>query len=146
MIDTLTGRLGERRLFRAAPVESDVPERSVRVLGPAETLPDGANWPADLPRPPRLLHPPRPIEAVSLRPDQPPVRFTWRGVAHRVRAADGPERIYAEWWKAAEEETAVRDYFQVEDEAGQRFWVFREGDGQDPATGGLGWYLHGIFA
>ncbi len=31
--------------------------------------------------------------------------------------------------------SAVRDYFQVEDEAGQRFWLFRTSDGADPASG-----------
>ena len=40
---------------------------------------------------------------------------------------------------------AVRDYFQVEDEAGERFWIFRAGDGEDAATGSHRWFLHGIF-
>jgi protein ImuB len=40
----------------------------------------------------------------------------------------------------------VRDYFQVEDDAGERFWLFRRGDGEDPNTGDHRWYLHGIFA
>ncbi len=31
----------------------------------------------------------------------------------------------------AEERDAVRDYFQVEDEDGARFWLFRQGDGED---------------
>ena len=145
LIDTLANRLGERRLFRAAPVQSDVPERSLRRLPPAETIPPAATWPASLPRPPRLLHPPRAVEAVSLLPDQPPVRFTWRGIAHRISCADGPERIFGEWWRGDDEVFAVRDYFQVEDEAGQRFWLFRQGDGIDPATGDLSWYLHGVF-
>jgi protein ImuB len=39
----------------------------------------------------------------------------------------------------------VRDYFAVEDETGQRFWLFRHGDGQDAATGDLSWFLHGFF-
>jgi protein ImuB len=41
--------------------------------------------------------------------------------------------------------TSVRDYFQVEDEAGQRFWIYRTGDGEDPATGSQRWFLRGIF-
>jgi len=40
---------------------------------------------------------------------------------------------------------AVRDYFQVEDEAGRRFWLFRRGDGERDVTGDLSWYLHGVF-
>jgi protein ImuB len=143
LVDMLSNRLGATRVFRAAPVESDVPERAVRHVPPGTIL--RAAWPAMLPRPPRLLHPPRPIEAVALLPDQPPVRFTWRRVAHRVRQADGPERVFGEWWRSENEIASVRDYFQVEDEAGQRFWIFREGDGQDAETGGLDWFLHGFF-
>ena len=82
---------------------------------------------------------------MALLPDHAPLRFTWRRVAHRIRRADGPERVFGEWWLHDDEVAAVRDYFQVEDEAGQRFWIFRQGDGQDPATGDLSWYLHGFF-
>jgi protein ImuB len=64
---------------------------------------------------------------------------------HVVRRVDGPERIHGEWWKRAGEAQAVRDYFQVEDESGARFWLFRRGDGVDSRTGDLSWYLHGVF-
>jgi protein ImuB len=142
LVDRLAGRLGARRLFRVGAVESDVPERSVRRLPPF-ALPAG--WPA-WPRPARLLSPPERVEnVVALLPDQPPRRFTWRGRAYRVRAADGPERIHGEWWRARAEADAVRDYFQVEDDEGARFWLFRHGNGTDPRTGDLSWYLHGLF-
>ena len=39
----------------------------------------------------------------------------------------------------------MRDYFQVETETGARFWLFREGDGVDAATGTQRWFLHGVF-
>ena len=85
------------------------------------------------------------MQAVSALPDHPPAAFTWRGVRHRVRRADGPERIAGEWWRREGERRAVRDYWAVEDEAGRRFWLFRRGDGEDPATGDLAWFLHGLF-
>jgi protein ImuB len=66
---------------------------------------------------------------VALLPDHPPAFFTWRGVRRRVKRADGPERVFGEWWTRDAEMTAVRDYFQVEDEAGERYWVYRAGDG-----------------
>jgi protein ImuB len=142
LIDRLAGRLGARRLFRMSAIESDVPERSVRRVPP---LAKPAPWPR-WPRPVRLLSPPERVDnVVALLPDQPPRRFTWRGRPYRVRAADGPERIHGEWWRAREEADAVRDYFQVEDEEGARFWLFRRGDGVDPRTGDLSWYLHGVF-
>ena len=71
--------------------------------------------------------------------------FTWRGIRRRVKRADGPERVFGEWWKRDAELIAVRDYFQVEDEAGERFWIYRAGDGEDAATGSQRWFLHGIF-
>lgn len=145
LVDLLANRLGGARLFRAAPVESDVPERSVRRVE-AMATPRGAAWPASLPRPARLLSPPEPIETVALLPDHPPVSFTWRGSRRRIAHADGPERIFGEWWKSAAEVFAVRDYFQVEDEAGERFWIFRSGDGDNPSSGSQRWFLHGIFA
>jgi protein ImuB len=142
LIDRLAGRLGARRVYRLAALESDLPERSVAQAGPL--APPGA-WP-QWPRPVRLLHPPEPVEQVmSALPDGPPRRFKWRGKAYRVAAADGPERVYGEWWRRAGEAEAVRDYFQVEDEAGARFWLFRQGDPDMPGSGDLSWHLHGVF-
>jgi protein ImuB len=80
-----------------------------------------------------------------LLPDHPPVSFTWRGVRRWVKRADGPERVFEEWWKCEPELIAVRDYFRVEDEAGERFWLYRCGDGEDPLASSQRWYLHGIF-
>jgi len=144
LMDTLANRLGPGRLYRAAPAQSDVPERSVRRIAPT-AAPTGETWPARWPRPARLLPHPERIETLALLPDQPPTAFTWRGVRRRVKRADGPERIFGEWWRRDGEVDAVRDYFQLEDDAGERFWVFRRGDGEQAATGDLTWFLHGLF-
>ena len=144
LVDMLSNRLGPGRLYRLAPAQSDVPERSTRKIA-ATAPPTAQAWQAGWPRPARLLARPELIEAMALLPDQPPVSFTWRGVRRRVRRADGPERIFGEWWRRDGEIDAVRDYFQLEDEAGDRFWVFRRGDGELPWTGDLTWYLHGVF-
>jgi protein ImuB len=112
----------------------------------APTAPDtGGAWPDHWPRPSRLLPQPEPIETVALLPDHPPVTFTWRGIRRRIKRADGPERVFGEWWKCDAELIAVRDYFRVEDEAGERYWIYRAGDGEDEATGSHRWFLHGIF-
>jgi protein ImuB len=143
LIDTLAGRLGDGSLFRVSALESDVPERSIRRVSP---LAEPQDWPRRWPRPARLLVPPERVEKVMAElPDQAPIRFLWRGRMHRVRRADGPERIYGEWWKKSGEADAVRDYFQVEDEAGARFWLYRRGDGLDPRTGDLSWHMQGMF-
>lgn len=144
LIDTLANRVGERAIYRAAPLSSDVPERAVARI-PAMAPDTGATWPGHWPRPARLLPRPEPIETVALLPDHPPVTFTWRGIRRRVRRADGPERVFGEWWKRDAELVAVRDYFRLEDEAGERYWVYRAGDGEDAATGSHRWFMHGVF-
>ena len=144
LVDRLVNRLGARKVYRAAPVESDVPERSVRRVGPLSP-PTKSGWPAALPRPARLLKPPQPVEALAMLPDNPPAQFIWRRKRHRIRNADGPERVAGEWWATDRERNAIRDYWQVEDEDGRRFWLFRRGDAVDPATGDLRWFLHGFF-
>ncbi len=143
LIDILQNRLGADHVYRVEPVESDVPERSVRHI-PALAPPTGKDWPP-WPRPVRLFSPPQPIESLALLPDHPPVAFTWRHKRFRVRHADGPERIYGEWWRSPAETSSIRDYWRIEDTDGRRFWLYRSGDGEDPETGDLRWYLHGIF-
>jgi len=143
LIDRIASRIGVHRVFQMSSVESDVPERSIHRVSPlAQTV----DWPREWPRPVRLLARPERVDRVIAElPDQPPLRFSWRGETHRIRKADGPERIYGEWWKSLREADSVRDYFQVEDESGARFWLFRRGDGLDPRTGDLSWYIHGVF-
>jgi protein ImuB len=47
----------------------------------------------------------------------------------------GPERIAGQWWNGSGK---TRDYFDVADTAGSRFWLFRVMETNQ-------WYLHGIF-
>ncbi|MGN7870834.1 Y-family DNA polymerase [Paracoccus sp. 22332] len=144
LVDVLANRVGARAVYRMAPVASDVPERAVaRIAALAE--PVGAGWPDHWPRPSRLLPRPEPIETMALLPDHPPVWIAWRGIRRRVRRADGPERVFGEWWKRDAELIAVRDYFRIEDDGGERFWIFRAGDGENLGTGSHRWFLHGVF-
>ena len=142
LVDQLAGRVNEDALFRVSALESDVPERALRRTGPLEPA---TGWPAWT-RPIRLLRRPEHLlNVVALLPDHPPRRFSWRGKAYNVVAGDGPERIHGEWWRSAREMWAVRDYFRVEAESGERFWLFRRGDGVEAQTGDLSWYMHGVF-
>lgn len=144
LIDILRTRLGREHVYRTTPVESDVPERSVRHTE-ALASPKMSEQTCPFPRPARLLKHPEKIEALALLPDHAPLHFVWRRKRHSVKRADGPERIFGEWWKDQSETMAVRDYFQVEIEGGERFWLFRRGDGFDPRTGSHEWFLHGFF-
>ncbi|WP_242152493.1 Y-family DNA polymerase [Sphingomonas sp. BAUL-RG-20F-R05-02] len=164
LVDTLANRIGDARLWRMRAVESDVPERSLAPAPPMSEAPragprlksddirqldrgvDLHPWHPRWPRPARLLRRPEQLDHVIAElPDQPPRRFTWRGQTHRIVRADGPERILGEWWHRTAEAQLVRDYFQVEDEIGHRFWLFRRGDGERAETGDLAWFIHGAF-
>ncbi|ASR10795.1 nucleotidyltransferase (plasmid) [Rhizobium leguminosarum bv. viciae] len=133
-----------QRVYRVAPVASDVPERSVQRIGAASD-PIEAAWVNHWRRPVRLLARPEQIDVMALLPDHPPVWIMWRGKRRKVKNADGPERIFGEWWERNAEMAAVRDYFVVEDDAGERLWVYRSGDGVDTETGSHKWFVHGIF-
>lgn len=142
LVDQLAGRIDPDTPFRLSSHESDVPERAVRRIGPM-AKPKG--WPG-WKRPVRMLRRPELLSnVVALLPDHPPRRFVWRGLSYRVIAGDGPERIHGEWWRSPQEMWAVRDYFRVEAEGGERFWLFRRGDGVDEQTENLSWFMHGVF-
>lgn len=147
LVDRLVNRLGEGRVWRPDPVESHLPERAVARAAPLAPPPAARSWDPDLPRPTRLLRKPEPIVAVAAElPDYPPRQFVWRGRAHRVLRAEGPERIGQEWWRgdfSAIGPGKIRDYYRVEDEAGGRFWIYRQGlfgGAQAPK-----WWIHGLF-
>ena len=76
--------------------------------------------------------------------DFSPCAFRWRRVRRRICAAEGPERVAPEWWRADPAWAGgARDYWRVEDAAGQRFWLFRE---VHPCRDGTPrWFLHGLF-
>jgi protein ImuB len=78
LIDILANRVGESRLYRCAPVPSDVPERSVRRVAAAAPA-TGEGWPDHWPRPARLLAPPEPIETVALLPGPSACEFHLAG-------------------------------------------------------------------
>jgi len=144
LIDALRQRLGPRSVRHFEPVASHLPERA-EVLPPIDG--DASAWPEpdQKPRPLLLLPHAEPAEDVTaLVPDGPPRRFSWRGVTYDVTGAQGPQRIGAEWWRHREPKP-TRDYYLVEDSAGHRFWLFREGlYGRE--TTAARWFVHGLFA
>ena len=142
--DILSNRYGAECLYRAVSVATDIPERAVRRL-PPNALERGSDRNALYRRPQRLYRKAERIMALAVLPDQPPRAFTWRDRRFHVVCADGPERVRGEWWVTDREKGKVRDYFILEVEGGERFWVFRTGDGQHEDTGALIWYMHGKF-
>ncbi|WP_338663864.1 DNA polymerase Y family protein [Pararoseomonas sp. SCSIO 73927] len=135
LLDRVAQRLPAWRL---RPRESHWPERAVERVNPLAAVAPPQNWSAR-PRPLRLLRRPERLEAVAVLPDDPPFRIRWRGEWVAVRAAEGPERLEAEWWRDRPDRP-VRDYYQLEVPDGRRLWVCRAG-----GPGSARWFLHGLL-
>lgn len=147
LVDRLSARLGDQAVLAPRLAESWLPEV-------AETLASFAHRDTEAAatelgeRPILLFDPPEPIEAMAELPDGAPAHFVWRRAARRVQRSSGPERLEPEWWKTGgAKPRRTRDYYRVEDEAGGRYWVFREGlyaqaEGEPLPS----WWMHGLFA
>lgn len=144
LLDALRQRLGSDSVRQLKPIESHIPERAEM---PVKADSAKTSWPlhdTDRTRPPLLLPQVEPADVMAQIPDGPPRRFRWRGKVHSVTATRGPERIAPEWWRSSAL-ALTRDYYCVENETGQRFWLYREGlYGRE--TDAPRWFVHGFFA
>jgi protein ImuB len=142
LVDRLSVKFGPDKVRRPQPHESHLPERASGwrpALEKVELV--AASTP---PRPQRMLDRPEAIAVVYATPEGVPRRFVWRRAVHDIARVEGPERIAPEWWR--ERSTArLRDYYRVEDQAGRRYWIYREGLIGDGRGGLPEWYMHGLF-
>lgn len=153
LLDHLAQKIGEENIISYRPVETHCPYRALERKGVFE---EGGEWFPRGRRPILLLSPPERIEVTAPVPDYPPMLFRHNGKLHRVKRAEGPERMEEEWWFSNGEErekTAAtgrfftldqRDFFTLENEVGERFWVFRQGPYSEHLKDQ--WYLCGYFA
>ncbi len=154
LFDRLSSRLGSEAVLRPVLMPDHQPEHAVRLLPivrghpqkkskqkpsrgkdrSKSPPPDAVKFP--LARPVRLFSQPVAIEVMSVVPDGPPIRFSWKGQPHTVARWWGPERIETGWWRSRD---VQRDYYRVETGEGSRFWLFRDlrAEGE--------WFLQGIF-
>jgi protein ImuB len=140
LMDRLTNRFGLTPIIRYQPDEHHLPERSFKKANELFSTTDLVSWTVDRPRPITLLSCPEPIEVTAPIPDYPPMNFRYKDQLHKIKKADGPERIEPEWWI---NEGRHRDYYAVEDEAGARYWIFRAGHyARDRSPN---WFIHGFF-
>lgn len=144
-IDRLTVRLGAGAVRRPQLHSSHWPERAQRWVAPPEPARERQENPGFHPRPLKLLDRAEPIAVIHASPDGLPRRFRWRGTLHEVARAEGPERIAPEWW--CERGCArLRDYYRVEDGAGRRYWIYRQGIAGDGRGDAPDWFLQGLYA
>jgi protein ImuB len=163
LVDRLTVKLGPRAVRRPKRHESHLPERasgwmsaliSPSLLHGGRERGRGAKHPLSptpLPqrgegpdRPQRLLDRPEAIDVIYATPEGMPRRFMWRRAVHDIARVEGPERIAPEWWRQPSS-ARLRDYYRVEDQAGRRYWIYREGLIGDGRGGAPSWFIHGLF-
>lgn len=154
LLDRLSSRLGAAAVLRPLLRSDPLPERRFRLVAVSsagsarrkgergkgrgkQKLPLPPSPPPLLPayRPLLLLSPPVRIEATAVAPDGPPARLCYENRDHLVSRHWGPERIETAWWRGR---AVRRDYYRVETNTGQRFWLFRE-------LRQGGWFLHGTY-
>lgn len=172
LVDRLSARFGPERITRFVSLDTHVPEHAAAFC-PAQRGRGPSLWPqmrqeGEAPRRPlQMLPSPEPLDKVwALAPDGPPSQFFWRRAFHKVTRAEGPERIAMEWWREIAAQT--RDYFQIEDNEGRRFWIYRDGfydreaenpddretddsetddrEADDSKANHPRWFMHGLFA
>lgn len=149
LVDRLMARFGRENVRRFVTRDTHDPVRAGGSMlylshhaSAALPEPEAGEPPA---RPLTLFDPPQWIEVIAEVPDGPPLRFRWRRVLHEIGRAEGPERIAPEWWRTGDNAPATRDYYRVEDAAGHRFWIFREGFYEE-SNARPRWFMHGLFA
>jgi protein ImuB len=167
LVDRLTVKLGAQAVRKPQAFESHLPERAsgwsaavnpprngeVAVrrtdggVGRVSAPPPPSAVPLPVPgrnRPSRLLDRPEAIDVIYATPEGMPRRFVWRRTVHDISRVEGPERIAPEWWREPSS-ARLRDYYKVEDQAGRRYWIYREGMFGDGRGGTPGWFIHGLF-
>ncbi len=142
LVERLSNRLGREHVVRAelqAESQVELAYRYRPLAGEAASTKPSSLPPASLPgpllRPLRLFNPPQPIDVIGIALDGPPAMFHYQRRGHRVARCFGPERIETGWWRG---ESSRRDYYRVETEDGNRWWLFRQLQDQR-------WFVQGAF-
>ena len=158
LIDRIAARIGGQRVVVHLPQDTHIPERAV-LAAPAQhhlAAATHAVWPARVEGEPPL----RPLRLFE-RPEQIKVHRAGAGWAAAPvclaprHPCGGPRRrprARRHGVVAAQGEMLTRDYFRVEDEAGLRFWLYRDGlydreivqEKARPVH--PNWFMHGLFA
>ncbi len=145
LIDNLENRLGKKTVGVFRPVPSHLPERAQawRPSADIQSKNQATHWPPMPERPLQLLKSPEPLYNFSQSTeDHAPQNIHCQGADHHVKRAWGPERISANWWRQDPNwKQGARDYFRIQVETGQQYWIYREIQHNKNR-----WYLHGLFA
>jgi protein ImuB len=153
-LDRLRVQYGDDTILKAHRHEAYFPELAFHCIPAAQEDPGAAyqTMPGNqksqtenqkTPSPLALLPMPQEID-VTVSPsddrDGRPIQFrplaSRSAPVHRITQWVGPERLTGPWWEGRNK---TRDYFDVEDETGARYWIFRVQENNR-------WFMHGIFS
>jgi len=144
LVDRMSNRLGRDTVLGARLIAEPQAERALRYVpltGQQAKIPLSSvaarkrhHHAAGL-RPLHVTAPPQRLHTTKLPTTEPPASFGYQGRTYHVASYWGPERIETGWWQG---QLIRRDYYQVEDEHGSRFWLFRD-------LASHTWFLHGVF-
>ena len=139
LINHLTSRLGQESIVYPTMQSGAVPEFSFRykpLVDPKRMRSRKRNATQERShtqaRPLRLLDPP---VLISEQATPLPFPFRHQDKWHMVTQQWGPERIETGWWQGP---THRRDYWRVETDTGQHFWLYFDLSNQQ-------WFLQGEF-
>jgi protein ImuB len=145
LIERLSNRLGMECVLQPRVVADAQPDRACRYIpltGRLHVRPGKGNGEEKrqlrfraLDRPLFLQQPPLPLQVLTAVNQKPPARFRDEQHWHAVIHYWGPERIETGWWRG---NSVRRDYYRVETETGQWFWIYRQLDNGH-------WFLHGRY-
>lgn len=146
LVERLAARLGREQVVRPRLVREAQPEQAVQyepllegkktIRRKASSRKTSSQAPQLWQRPIHVERRPVPLQVTAVIPLGPPARFRLRGEDYRIERTWGPERIETSWWRGR---MVRRDYYRVETQDGQWFWLYRRlQDGK--------WFLHGRFA
>jgi protein ImuB len=151
LLDRLSNRLGAEAVVKSNIVEDPQPELAFEWT-PFIAQPQSQSSPqsssqasnpnaftnaasAPMARPMSLYPAPIPIQVQLSSDSSKLLKFRCRQRVFDVTNSKGPERIQTGWWRT---EPIERNYFQVNTQTDQLFWLFRCDTTQR-------WFLHGIF-
>jgi protein ImuB len=142
LVERLRARMGNDTVMQATLIASHAPERAYALGnglgGNQSAIRSLQSTIQNVPRPLVLLATPVELRVMVLPLHDEagrPVAFTHDHRTRRVVYFVGPERIAGQWWDG---HNKTRDYFDVEDPDGRRWWIFRVLESGR-------WFLHGMF-
>jgi hypothetical protein len=143
LVARLSQKLGKDRVYTAVQVKRYLPEASfskslkrdpVKKLE-SDSSSSSLGFSLGLPmRPSRLLPSPQVLKREGAFVTHPVSGKKWQ-----ISEAEGPERLFGEWWDSSK---LNRDYYRLKTASGEELWVFMQ---KNLPTEEKALYLHGYF-